>query len=94
MQVSRPLAKLLDCYEWCKRGDDPGGSGNLRHGALAMAVSHQLIPIVRGCVVRELSAGIIPGKDQRRTRKSLSYAQKQRRGKVTPWTWAGDEASS
>lgn len=36
-----------------------------------IAVSHQVIPTVRGCVVCELCAGIIPRKNERETKKRL-----------------------
>lgn len=53
-KVNRPLAKLLDCYEWCKSTfisqkqviqPPQGGSGNLRHGALATVSAGWPCPI-------------------------------------------------
>lgn len=60
-----------------------------------MAVSYRVIPIVRGCVVRELCVGAIPGKDQRKAKGSLSYAHKNKEeGKSPHRPGLAHEASS
>lgn len=87
MQLKIFLAKLLYCYEWCKKQQvhEPERSypDTLRHSPRLWkpeawclcnclsktAVSHQLSPIVRGCVVWDLCVGIILGKNETKKRR-------------------------